>query len=374
MRHRTSCCQLLLLIFCLSSASAFATTAPARAASTPTAPRVLTVGVKVAPPFVIDDGNHHYSGLAISLWKQVARDHHWQFTYQPYDLQGLLDAVQTGKVDVGLGAITTTAPREKRMDFAHPMTSSGLGVAVRSEQRSGWMAVAQALVSAAFLKIIGILVLLLLIVGFLVWLFEHKHNQEQFGGSRREGIFSGFWWAMVTMTTVGYGDVAPRTLPGRILGLIWMLSALIVVSFFTASITSALTVGKLSQRISSADDLGSMHIASVPGSTSAEWLAHRHWQYAKADNLDAALADLAAGRVDAVVYDKPLLHWTIQQQYRGKLEVLPMVLERQDYAFALPRHSPLREAINTSLLRQINAPDWAERLADYMAAPQADAD
>ena len=324
----------------------------------------LIVGVKVAPPFVIADGND-YTGLAIDLWQETAREHGWQFEYRELDLEGLLDAVREGKVDVGLGAITATAEREQSMDFAHPITSSGLGVAVRTQGGSGWLAVVHALVSPAFLKVIGLLTLLLLIVGFLVWLFEHERNSEQFGGSRPQGIFTGFWWAMVTMTTVGYGDTAPRTVPGRILGLIWMLAALIVVSFFTASITSALTVGKLTNQITSARDLGKVKVASVAGSTSGSWLERNQDGYLKSESLDAALSDLAANRVDAVVYDAPLLAWKIRQRYEGQLRVLPFTLERQDYAFALPTGSPLREPIDTSLLKRINSPDWPERLEKY---------
>lgn len=370
----------LLLLVSLLSGMAFAGTAAAKAAKVeiyPIAPRTaatvtpatvlhsaqqpLIVGVKVAPPFVIED-HGHYSGLAIDLWRDIAADHGWKFVYKAYDLEGLLDAVGNDKVDVGIGAITATAAREKRMDFSHTITSSGLGVAVRGGQTAGWLAVIRALVSPAFLKVIATLALLLFVVGFLVWLLEHKRNPEQFGGTRRQGIFSGFWWAMVTMTTVGYGDTAPRTVGGRIIGLVWMLAALVIVSFFTASITSALTVGQLTDQIRSAADLGGMQIASVPSSTSANWLDRRKFGYAKAADADAALAELAAGRVDAVVYDAPLLHWDIQQHYRGKLKVLPLVLERQDYAFALPTGSRLREPIDTSLLLRINAPDWPERL------------
>ncbi|MEO6801321.1 MAG: transporter substrate-binding domain-containing protein [Rhodanobacter sp.] len=321
----------------------------------------LIVGVKVAPPFVIED-HGKYSGLAIDLWQEVAADHGWKYAYKPYDLEGLLDAVSDSKVDVGLGAITATAAREKRMDFAHPITSSGLGVAVRGGQTAGWLAVLRALVSPAFLKVIATLAFLLFVVGFLVWLLEYKRNPEQFGGTRRQGIFSGFWWAMVTMTTVGYGDTAPRTVGGRIIGLFWMLAALVIVSFFTASITSALTVGQLSDQVRSGADLSGMQIASVPSSTSANWLARQGFRFNKANDVDAALGDLAAGRVDAVVYDAPLLRWDIQQHYRGKLKVLSLVLERQDYAFALPTGSRLREPIDTSLLQRINAPDWPERL------------
>ncbi|MEZ5566311.1 MAG: transporter substrate-binding domain-containing protein [Gammaproteobacteria bacterium] len=326
--------------------------------------RTLTVGVTAAPPFVIVDGDN-YRGLSIDLWQESANENGWAYVYKPYGLKGLLDAVSSGEVDVGIGAITATAEREQRMDFAHPTMSSGLGVAVRGGHTAGWLAVARALASSAFLKVIGTLTLLLLGVGFLVWLAEHKRNPEQFGGTRGQGIFSGFWWAMVTMTTVGYGDTAPRTVPGRLLGLVWMLAALVIVSFFTASITSALTVGQLSNRIRSADDLGSMQIASVPASTSASWLQRQKLAYREASSLDAALDDLAAGRVDAVVYDEPLLRYYIQQRYRNRLQVLPLVLERQDYAFALPAHSPLREQIDTSLLKRINSPDWQQRLGRY---------
>lgn len=345
-----------------------ADTPPAPATTAPT--RTLMVGVKPAPPFVIADGNR-YHGLAIDLWEEAAADHGWRFQYKPYDLAGLLDAVGNGDVDVGLGAITATAAREQRMDFSHILTSSGLGVAVRTEQAAGWLAVAQALVSPAFLKVIGTLSLLLLAIGFCMWLFERHKNPEQFGDGHARGIFSGFWWAMVTMTTVGYGDVAPRTVPGRLIGMVWMLTALIVVSFFTASITSALTVGQLSQRVRSIDDLASMRVASIPGSTSALWMRAHQLQATDADDLDRALAALDAGKVDAVVYDAPLMRYTIQQHYARHLQVLPLVLARQDYAFALPRNSPLRRDINTSLLKRINRGDWHERLKRYFGSADA---
>lgn len=357
---------LLLSLFGMGNAMA---QSPAPATSTTMSPdQSLVVGVKVAPPFVIADGNNHYRGLAIDLWQDIAKAHGWHYTYQRYDLDGLLNAVRTHQVDVGLGALTVTAQREREMDFSQPITSSGLGVAVHNQGGSGWMAVVAALASPAFLKVIGILVLLLLIVGFLVWAAEHKDNPEQFGGSRSQGIFSGFWWAMVTMTTVGYGDTAPRSVPGRILGLIWMLTALVVVSFFTASITSALTVGKLTSQISSADDLHNARIASVASSTSGDWLKRHHDQYTHAKSLEAALAMLDAGKVDAVVYDAPLLRWQIHNHYADSLRVLPFTLERQDYAIALPPASTLREPIDTGLLKHTNGSGWKTFLEGYLGS------
>lgn len=355
----------LLGLCVLTCSGLVAAQTPASASTAPiSASKTLTVGVKLAPPFVIADSDG-YKGLAIELWQEAADDHGWTFQYKEYDLEGLLNAVREGKVDVGLGAITATADREKTMDFGHPITSSGLGVAVRKKGGSGWLAVAEALISPAFLKVIGLLVLLLLIVGVLVWSLERRGNPDEFGGRKSQGIFSGFWWAMVTMTTVGYGDTAPRSVPGRILGMVWMLAALMVVSFFTASITSALTVGKLSSQITSASDLGKVKVASIEGSTSGNWLDRNHDKYSKAESLDSALADLDAGKVEAVVYDAPLLRWKIRQRYENDLRVLPFTLERQDYAFALPTGSPLREPIDTSLLKRINSPEWKQRLEKY---------
>ncbi|WP_416307764.1 transporter substrate-binding domain-containing protein [Neptunicella sp. SCSIO 80796] len=326
--------------------------------------QTLVVGVKSAPPFANIEGDS-YSGLAIDLWKEIATEQGWNYRFQQYDLEGLLDATAKGEVDIGLGAITATADRAQRMDFTHTLTSSGLSVAVRSEWSSGWLAVIAALASPAFLKIIGMLVLLLLVVGFVAWLLEHKQNREQFGGSYANGLFSGFWWAMVTMTTVGYGDVAPRTVAGRLLGMVWMLTALIIVSFFTASITSALTVGQLNSQLSSTDDLVGMHLSSVTGSTSASWLTNRKLDFDDADSLELALQQLAEGKLDAVIYDAPLLRWTINQKFSGKLQVLPMTLARQDYVFALPDQSPIREVINASMLKRINSPQWPERVSSY---------
>jgi ABC-type amino acid transport substrate-binding protein len=318
----------------------------------------LLVGVAVAPPFVIED-HGHYRGLAIALWEAVAADRGWKYEYRPYAHDTLLDAVRDSKVDVALGAIAATAAGEQHMDFSHPILGAGLGVAVRGGSTAGWLAVAQALASPVFLAVVAALVLLLLVAGVLLWLLEYRRRPEPSGDNR--SLFSGIWWVTAAMTSVG-SDNAPRTLGGRIVGLVCMLAALAIAACLTATITSALTVGQLGDRVRHATDLADMSVASVPAGAGAAWLQRQRLDYRQARDADAALADLAAGRVDAVVENQPLLRWDIRQRYRGRLKVLPLLLQRQDYAFALPAGSRLRKPIDVSLLGQISAPDWPQRV------------
>jgi voltage-gated potassium channel Kch len=52
-------------------------------------------------------------------------------------------------------------------------------------------------------------------------------------------VWIGMWWALQTVTTVGYGDVAPTHLTGRLVGAVVMLEGIAFVAIITAVITSS---------------------------------------------------------------------------------------------------------------------------------------
>jgi voltage-gated potassium channel len=59
---------------------------------------------------------------------------------------------------------------------------------------------------------IFILLILLMIVSTLMYYAEHEAQPQKF-----RNVFDAMWWAIITLTTVGYGDIYPVTLIGKIL-------------------------------------------------------------------------------------------------------------------------------------------------------------
>lgn len=331
----------------------------------PSSGKTLIVGTKQAPPFAMKRPDGTWYGISIDLWHSIATELRLAYELREFDLQGLLDGVQNRTLDLAVAALTITSEREKVMDFTHAFYTTGFGIAVPRSQAAGWLSYVRLFVSWRLLQVIAGLLLLLLVVGVVVWLTERKKNPQQFGGGIK-GIWSGFWWAAVTMTTVGYGDKAPQTVGGRVLALVWMFAGLMIISSFIAAITTALTVSQLTSAINGPDDLARAMVATVPGSTSESYLRQQHMALKRYSTPLEALQAVAHGEVDAMVYDAPLLRYLSNTEMQGKVEVLPITFDEQSYGIALPSGSPLRETIDHVLLAKIRQPEWQDILYRYL--------
>jgi len=168
------------------------------------------------------------------------------------------------------------------------------------------------------------------------------------------------------MTTVGYGDKAPTTFWGRSIGLVWMFAGIIMISTFTAAITSSLTLTQLQSQIRGPADLAQVRVGTLQGSAPEASLRERRVTPQTYRTIEEAMQALTNGELDAVVYDAPILHYQIQQGFQGALDVLPRTFDRQDYAIALPTDSALREPLNRALLSQLRRPQWQELLERYV--------
>jgi voltage-gated potassium channel len=79
--------------------------------------------------------------------------------------------------------------------------------------------------------IVIVTVLVTLAGGTLIWLLDHDEFPD---------IGESLWWALQTVTTVGYGDVVPRDTEGRIIGAVLMLQGIGFITVIAASVTAAL--------------------------------------------------------------------------------------------------------------------------------------
>ena len=66
-------------------------------------------------------------------------------------------------------------------------------------------------------------------------------------------IWVGMWWALQTVTTVGYGDVTPKNPSGRIIATVAMLQGIAVLAITTAVITSTFVARASKERESARD-------------------------------------------------------------------------------------------------------------------------
>ena len=199
-----------------------------------------------------------------------------------------------------------------------------------------------------------------------MWLLERKLNSGHFGGSTLQGIGSGFWFSAVTMTTVGYGDKHPKTTGGKIVSLIWMFTAVILVSLFTATITSMLTVKQLKTSVRGLEDLKRDLVGTMPYTTSESFLKNSLISFKTYKSVGEGLEALINGEIKAFVYDEPELRYRIKQQFHGKLDVLPIRYSQENYGIALVNNSSLRKSMNRILLEKIRHQEWQETLYHYL--------
>ena len=341
-------------------------TQPQSAAPSPE--KELVVAIKEAPPFVMkhDDGSFH--GIGIDLWRRVADrlQLRYGFLEQP-DAAALIKGIAEGTYDVSFGALSVTADRAQLVDFTQPFFATGLGIAVSSGE-SRLFSVSRILLSPDFLQAVLILIGIALAVGFVVWLFEHRKTNHFQGGIK--GLGSGFWWSAVAMTQAGAAQDAPATLPGRFVAICWMIVSIIVITVFTASITSKLTKQELKGAIHGLDDLRFLRVGAARGTATVGYLDRERVSHRNFPDPKDGLRALQEGKIDAFVYDRPLLNWMVMQDFPETLRVLDFTVDSLNYAIAMPKGSRLLDRLNIAVLQETESDWWQQTLFQYLRKKQ----
>lgn len=328
----------------------------------------LLIGYYESPPFVINSVGSQPEGVSLWLWERIDRELGVPYTLIRMPLDTMLQSLATGRIDISLNPLTITSDRMEVFDFSQPFYISNASLLIN--RQSSWTRAWQFLTSffsLRFFQAIGALFVVIFIFGFLAWIFERRANPEEFPQGWN-GVWSGVWWSAVTMTTVGYGDKSPRSIGGRIIALVWMFTAIIIISGFTASIASSLTVNQLGANRSQITAFKDIPLATVSSSATEEWLRKQFFNEIRTyPNLDACQEALANAEVKAIAYDEPLLQYLARRDTLGGVEVLPLTFNRQLYAFGLSDSLSyrIREEISVDLLRITESTDWEVLLNEY---------
>ncbi len=328
----------------------------------------LMIGTKIAKPFAMKDEDGRWYGISIELWEKIAKKLNIDYSWQEETLDTLLNDVSNGSLDAGIAAITITADREKNLDFSHSYYATGLSIATPKNLNDGWKSIIRGIFSMQMLFIILLLLAILLVIGTFTWLIERKKNPDNFHPNPIRGIASGIWWAAVTMTTVGYGDMTPRTFGGRLIALFWMFSSLLIVSAIIGSVASTLTIAKGKPLIASKADLYKGRLASIKHSSSDAYLKKHKLKARYYKTVLDALTAIDKGEVDAIVYDDPLLKYLTTKHFNNRLNVINDLFEPQHYGIIFPEGSPLREPVNRAMLEIIHRDEWQRVLQNYLGA------
>jgi polar amino acid transport system substrate-binding protein len=367
MRVRRARFLAVLAIVALASDAARAQ--PASPVNPPIPDKELVIATKEAPPFAMKQQDGSWRGISIDLWRRIADRLHlrYRFSEQP-TVQALVQGVADDAFDAAIAAVTVTAARERMVDFTHPFYSTGLGVAV-SMTESRWMAIFRALYSFGFFQAVLVLLGIALCVGCVIWVLERRRTEHFSGGAK--GLGTGVWWSAIAMTQAGAAQNAPATLPGRVVAVGWMIASVMAIAVFTAGITSTLTKRELQGVVHSENDLRHVRVGAIVGSATVDYLDHHRVQFDGFATPEQALSALQAGKLDAFVYDKPLLSWIVLRDFASTLRVLDIVFDSQNYAIVLPKGSPLRQILNGPLLEETESDWWEQTLFQYLGKKQS---
>src|ERR1700723_4588677 len=331
----------------------------------------LKVAVYDAAPYGHVESDGSIDGVSVELWRRAAECLGRQYRLVPVaQMEEILKGLERKDYDAAIGAITITTARLARVDFSYPAHRSGVAVAVRQDAGPMAALTSYGSVLGELTPLIALTFALLIVMGVAMWLAERPmrpHGHESVVDTLRDGVY----WAVVTMTTVGYGDKTPKTTAGRVIAVVWMLASVALVSILSTSIVSRMTAERVVGGLRMTEGhLAGKQLAPVVHSSGAEYLDERHLRYAPFDDLAAALTALGRGEADDVVNSIGTLQYLVSTRFKSTIRPPQGVLEPAYMAIALPPGSPLKKPIDEALVGITASQEWRQVEDGYFGPQQ----
>ncbi|WVZ78177.1 hypothetical protein U9M48_025929 [Paspalum notatum var. saurae] len=264
----------------------------------------------------------------------------------------LVQKVVDNEFDAAIGDIAITMNRTQTVDFTQPFIESGLVILapVKKHITNSW-----AFLQPFTLGMWCVTGLSFLVVGVVIWILEHRINDD-FRGSPRQQIITIVWFSFSTLF-FAHRENTMSTL-GRGVLIIWLFVVLIIQSSYTASLTSILTVQQLDTSIRGLDDLKNSDypIGFQVGSFAEEYMV-KELNISKSRLKALGSPDEYAeniklgpkkGGVMAIVDERPYVELFLSTNC--KIAVAGSDFTSRGWGFAFPRDSPLQVDLSTAIL------------------------
>lgn len=315
-------------------------------------PRVVTVATYDTVPFVISEGNVKY-GFTIDVLNDIAKRAGWTYTYvDAGNVKGILQAVADGRADLGAADISITADREHRFDFTQPIISAGLQIMVPAESTQrvepGLVDFLKLLFSHTMLVWLLAALVLTVLPAHIIWLVERGNPGSMVSTKYFPGIFQAFGWGLGMLAAAPFDS--PQRWPIRMVTVLWTFVSIIFVAYYTAILTSNLTVAQFQSQIASPADLIGKRVCTEANTTAAPALDRIGARYAALPKIEDCYIEMKRGMFDAVVTDAPLLQYYINHDGAGSAALAGPVFKDEDYGIVFPHGSRLKEDADAALL------------------------
>ncbi|KAL2928391.1 Glutamate receptor 3.2 [Bienertia sinuspersici] len=261
----------------------------------------------------------------------------------------LVRRITTGEFDAVVGDIAIVTNRTAIVDFTQPYADSGLVVVapVKKMSSDAWAFLGP--FTPLMWAVTGVF---FLIVGAVIWILEHRLNDE-FRGPPSKQLITILWFSFSTLF-FAHRENTVSTL-GRMVLVIWLFVVLIIQSSYTASLTSFLTVQQLSFSIKGIDSLTTSTVAiGFQAGSYAENYLHEELNIPRSrlkslNSPEEYASALRSGRVAAVVDEQPYIDLFLSNNCR--FAISGQEFTKSGWGFAFKRDSPLALDMSTALLQ-----------------------
>ncbi|CAA7038060.1 unnamed protein product [Microthlaspi erraticum] len=265
------------------------------------------------------------------------------------DYNNLVYQLHNGKLDAVVGDVTITANRSLHADFTLPFTESGVSMLVPlrdNENKNTWV-----FLQPWSLDLWITTGCFFVLIGFVVWLLEHRINDD-FRGPPHHQIGTSFWFSFSTMVFAHREKVVSNL--ARFVVVVWCFVVLVLTQSYTANLTSFLTVQRLQPTTTTVEDLikTGKPVGYQHGTFVKDILKDLKFSETQLKPFGSAeeCNELFTSGTIVAAFDEVAYLKAIISKYCSKYAMVEPSFKTAGFGFAFPKNSPLTDDVSRAIL------------------------